>query len=32
MAAPSPSPDVERLARDIRAGDRTVLSRAITLI
>ena len=31
MASPSP-PDVERLARDIRAGDRTVLSRAITLI
>src|ERR1700691_5315529 len=26
------SSDVERLARDIRAGDRTVLSRAITLI
>src|SRR5580704_9574746 len=32
MASPSPSPDVERLARDIRAGERTVLSRAITLI
>jgi LAO/AO transport system kinase len=32
MASPSPSPDVNRIARDIRAGDRTVLSRAITLI
>jgi LAO/AO transport system kinase len=32
MATPSPPPDVERLARDIRGGDRTVLSRAITLI
>jgi LAO/AO transport system kinase len=32
MASSSPSPDVERLARDIRTGDRTVLSRAITLI
>jgi LAO/AO transport system kinase len=32
MASSSPSPDVERLARDIRAGQRTVLSRAITLI
>ena len=32
MASPSPSADVERLARNIRAGDRTVLSRAITLI
>src|ERR1700758_4534336 len=32
MASPSPSPDVSRIARDIRAGDRTVLSRAITLI
>jgi LAO/AO transport system kinase len=32
MASPSPSPDIERLARDIRSGDRTVLSRAITLI
>src|SRR5271155_2802241 len=32
MASPSPPPDVERLARDIRAGDRTVRSRAITLI
>jgi len=32
MASPSISPDVEGLARDIRAGLRTVLSRAITLI
>jgi LAO/AO transport system kinase len=32
MAASSPSPDIERLARGIRSGDRTVLSRAITLI
>jgi len=32
MASPPPSPDVSRIARDIRAGDRTVLSRAITLI
>jgi len=32
MASPPPSPDVGRIARDIRAGDRTVLSRAITLI
>jgi LAO/AO transport system kinase len=32
MAAPSLPPDVERLARDIRSGERTVLSRAITLI
>jgi LAO/AO transport system kinase len=32
MAAPSPLLDVERLAQAIRAGDRTVLSRAITLI
>ena len=32
MATPPPPPDVERLARDIRGGDRTVLSRAITLI
>jgi LAO/AO transport system kinase len=31
--APSPSAaDIGRIARDIRAGDRTVLSRAITLI
>jgi LAO/AO transport system kinase len=28
----SPSPDIERLAHGLRAGDRTVLSRAITLI
>src|SRR5271170_5087917 len=32
MASPSPSSDVERLARDIHAGERNVLSRAITLI
>ena len=32
MASPPPSLDVNRIARDIRAGDRTVLSRAITLI
>src|SRR6202167_2487336 len=32
MAAPSSSPDVERLAEGVRSGDRTVLSRAITLI
>src|SRR6478736_4828410 len=32
MASPPPSPDVSRIARDIRAGDRTVLSRAITLM
>src|ERR1700692_536293 len=32
MTAPASSPDVERLARDIRAGERNVLSRAITLI
>jgi LAO/AO transport system kinase len=32
MASPSPPPDVERLARDIRAGERNVLSRAITLV
>ncbi|MGB8633374.1 MAG: methylmalonyl Co-A mutase-associated GTPase MeaB [Xanthobacteraceae bacterium] len=31
-ATPPPSQDVERFARGIRAGDRTVLSRAITLI
>ena len=31
-AAPAPSHDVERLARGIRAGDRTMLSRAITLV
>src|ERR1700728_1273164 len=32
MAPPYPASDVERLAQGIRAGDRTVLSRAITLI
>jgi LAO/AO transport system kinase len=32
MASPSSSLDVNRIARDIRAGDRTMLSRAITLI
>jgi LAO/AO transport system kinase len=32
MSAPSPPFDVERLARALRTGDRTVLSRAITLI
>ena len=32
MATLSPSPDVARLARDIRAGNRSMLSRAITLI
>jgi LAO/AO transport system kinase len=32
MASSPPAPDVGRIARDIRAGDRTVLSRAITLI
>ncbi|HTV27839.1 MAG TPA: methylmalonyl Co-A mutase-associated GTPase MeaB [Xanthobacteraceae bacterium] len=32
MAAPSPPIEVERLAEAIRAGDRAVLSRAITLI
>src|SRR5580698_8128491 len=32
MPSPSQPSDVERLARDIRAGERTVLSRAITLI
>ncbi len=31
MATPSP-PDIERLAQAIRAGDRTMLSRAITLV
>ncbi len=30
--APSAAPDIERLTRGLRAGDRTVLSRAITLI
>jgi len=32
MATPTPPSDVERLARGVRAGDRAVLSRAITLI
>src|ERR1700684_771465 len=32
MTASASPPDVERLARDIRAGERNVLSRAITLI
>jgi LAO/AO transport system kinase len=32
MASPSAPPDVDRLAREIRAGDRSMLSRAITLI
>jgi LAO/AO transport system kinase len=32
MTKPSLASDIERLARDIRGGDRTVLSRAITLI
>ncbi len=32
MASAAPAPDIERLARDLRSGDRTVLSRAITLI
>ena len=32
MASSASLPDVGRLARDIRGGDRTVLSRAITLI
>ncbi len=32
MTPPAPLPDIERLARDIRSGERTVLSRAITLI
>src|SRR6202790_2877585 len=32
MVSPSPALDVERLAQGVRAGDRTVLSRAITLI
>ena len=29
---PTPSPDIERIARGLRGGDRIVLSRAITLI
>ncbi len=32
MVSPSPAADVERLAQGIRSGDRTVLSRAITLV
>ncbi len=32
MISPAPNPDIERLARDIRSGQRVVLSRAITLI
>ncbi len=32
MASPSFPHDIERLARDIGSGDRTVLSRAITLV
>src|ERR1700751_1493503 len=32
MAAPSPAVDIERLAQGIRSGDRSVLSRGITLI
>jgi LAO/AO transport system kinase len=32
MASPSPPPDIKRLAHGVRAGDRTVLSRAITLV
>ncbi len=32
MVSPSPSPEIERLARGVRAGDRAVLSRAITLV
>jgi len=32
MASPPPLPDIERLAADIRGGNRVVLSRAITLI
>jgi LAO/AO transport system kinase len=32
MTFSAPPADIERLARDIRSGDRTVLSRAITLI
>src|ERR1700694_6260393 len=32
MASPPPAADAERLAQGIRSGDRTVLSRAITLI
>ncbi len=32
MTPPASLPDIERLARDVRSGERTVLSRAITLI
>ena len=32
MATSAPYEDVERLARELRGGDRTVLSRAITLV
>jgi LAO/AO transport system kinase len=32
MATLSPTADIDRLARDVRSGDRTVLSRAITLV
>ncbi|MGB6449003.1 MAG: methylmalonyl Co-A mutase-associated GTPase MeaB [Xanthobacteraceae bacterium] len=32
MTPPAPSPDIERLAGDVRSGRRVVLSRAITLI
>jgi len=32
MSAPAPTPDLSALARGIRAGDRAVLARAITLI
>ncbi len=32
MVSPSPASDVQRLAESIRSGDRTALSRAITLI
>jgi len=32
MASPSPAVEIDRLAQGIRAGDRTVLSRGITLI
>jgi LAO/AO transport system kinase len=32
MTPPAPTPNIEQLARDIRTGQRVVLSRAITLI
>lgn len=32
MTRPSPPPDAERLAQAVRAGDRAMLSRAITLV